>query len=383
MQKTIETLTVPRPAPVILGTQPGRFVPESAVPRRTSMFGPRGVWAEPGGPLIVTDTGNHRMLIWHHLPESDATPPDLVLGQPAFDRDERNRGGAPAPTSLHVPTGALLWNGALLVADAWNHRVLIWRTMPHDSETPPDLVLGQRDFVSGELNRGGSPRADTLYWPYGLATDGTRLYVADSNNRRVLVWRQFPEANGQPADMVLGQRDFVSGLENAGGHPTAASMRWPHSLASDGNRLILGDAGNNRVLIWNSLPDSHNQPADIILGQPNSLDVADNQGYHLGQATLRFPYGVALWNDQIAVADTGNSRLMLWNDTDYLVTGQPADGVFGQVSFAENGENRWKQAARDTLCWPYGLCASGSMLAIADSGNNRILLWPDEEHAHA
>ena len=42
-----------RPADTILGTQPGRFVPVSAAPERGSMFGPRGVWAQPGGPLRV------------------------------------------------------------------------------------------------------------------------------------------------------------------------------------------------------------------------------------------------------------------------------------------------------------------------------------------
>src|SRR5262245_47512964 len=81
------------PADIILGTQPGRFVPESAAPSRAGMFGPRGCWARPGGPLIVADTGNHRVLIWRALPLEDATPPDCVLGQPDFTSDDRNRGG--------------------------------------------------------------------------------------------------------------------------------------------------------------------------------------------------------------------------------------------------------------------------------------------------
>jgi hypothetical protein len=32
-------------------------------------------------------------------------------------------------------------------------------------------------------------------------------------------------------------------------------------------------------------------------------------------------------------------------------------------------------AGRDTLCWPYGAAAAGGTLAVADSGNNRVLLW--------
>jgi hypothetical protein len=278
------------------------------------MFGPRGVWARPGGPLVVADTGNHRVLIWRQLPFDDATPPDLALGQPDFTSDDRNRGGAISARSMFVPTGVLVWQGCLIVADAWNHRVLIWQQLPQESDTPADLVLGQATMNAGELNRGGSPHADTLYWPYGVASDGRRLYVADSNNRRVLIWNEMPRESGQPADLLLGQPDWTHGEENAGAAPTAASMLWPHALASDGERLLLADAGNNRVLIWDHLPAVWGQPADRVLGQPDFTTVGDNQGYNLGRSTLRFPYAVALWDDQVVVADTGNSRLMLWDD---------------------------------------------------------------------
>jgi hypothetical protein len=40
-----------------------------------------------------------------------------------------------------------------------------------------------------------------------------------------------------------------------------------------------------------------------------------------------------------------------------------------------NGENRWDAVLDDSLCWPYGLCVSSSLLAIADSGNNRVVFW--------
>jgi hypothetical protein len=43
--------------------------------------------------------------------------------------------------------------------------------------------------------------------------------------------------------------------------------------------------------------------------------------------------------------------------------------------FAQQSDNRWAPAARNSLCWPYGVAASGPTVAIADSGNNRVLLW--------
>ena len=55
--------------------------------------------------------------------------------------------------------------------------------------------------------------------------------------------------------------------------------------------------------------------------------------------------------------------------------GAAATRLAGQRDFAAKGDNRWSAAARDSLCWPYGVSASPATLAIADSGNNRVLLW--------
>ena len=57
--------------------------------------------------------------------------------------------------------------------------------------------------------------------------------------------------------------------------------------------------------------------------------------------------------------------------------------VLGQGDFDSAGENRWEAVRDDTLCWPYGLAladggsrdGAGGLLAVADSGNNRVMLW--------
>ena len=55
---------------------------------------------------------------------------------------------------MNVPTGVAATADALAVADAWNHRVLIWRGLPERSNPPADIVLGQADFCGGLANRG-------------------------------------------------------------------------------------------------------------------------------------------------------------------------------------------------------------------------------------
>ena len=77
--------------------------------------------------------------------------------------------------------------------------------LPEASNRPADGVLGQADFRRGFANRGADvPKADMLNWYYGGAIADGRLIVGDTGNRSVLVWRDIPEANGAPADLVLG-----------------------------------------------------------------------------------------------------------------------------------------------------------------------------------
>ena len=66
--------------------------------------------------------------------------------------------------------------------------------------------------------------------------------------------------------------------------------------------------------------------------------------------------------------------------------GAAADTVLGQHGFDPAGENRWSAVTPDSLCWPYGLSTAadpryGHLLAVADSGNNRVVLWQRPEPA--
>ena len=50
------------------------------------------------------------------------------------------------------------------------------------------------------------------------------------------------------------------------------------SVTSDGQRLYVTDLGHNRVLIWNSIPTQNGQAADVVVGQPNMTSELDNGG---------------------------------------------------------------------------------------------------------
>jgi hypothetical protein len=345
---------------------------------RASCFGPRGaVLLEPGGPLWICDTGHHRLLGWRDRPHRDRTPADWVIGQAGFQREGRNAKGEVSSTSLNVPTGVSGFGASgLAVADAWNHRILIWTTRPTESHVPADLVLGQPDFKSSDPNRGrGFPSADSLFWPYGVACFGGRLFVADSENRRVLVWNELPRENGRPADLVLGQPTFHDRDENCGRAADDATMRWPHGVSTWREHLAVADAGNNRIMIWRSFPVSHGQRADVVLGQPSGAAIDHNQSLYWPRAdTLNMPYAVASSGDWLLAADTASSRLVGWHIDD-LRTGSSARALAGQAHFHDKGDNRWLPPIADSLCWPYGVSVCDPFAVVADSGNNRVSVW--------
>ncbi len=343
-------------------------------PAADCLFGPRGACLLADGSLWVSDTGHHRLLGWENpFARGDNAPADYVIGQPDFGREGRNAKGPVGAETLNVPTGVCGFRDGLAVADAWNHRVLVWFKRPTASHQAPDIVLGQRDFTGGLSNWGkDQPTAQSMHWPYGVAEIDGKLVVADTGNRRVLIWDD-PRESGAPADSVLGQDSFTCRDENAGAAVGEKGMRWPHGLALWRAHLVVSDAGNNRLMLWKGLPTQNGAPADIIIGQKSVADCDHNGGFYYPTAqTVNMPYGAAVLGDRLVAADTANSRLIGWSS---LNNNPAADRLMGQADFASKGDNRWGMPARDSFCWPYGITAQGDMLVIADSGNNRVMLW--------
>ena len=158
--------------------------------------------------------------------------------------------------------------GKVFVVDQGNSRVLIWNKIPSNNGVPADLVLGQKDFYSREANAGmGQKRCDaaSMYFPTDVVYGRKGLFVSDSGNNRVLVWKELPTENGQPADLVIGQSTFTGHKFNRGGEPSECNLNDPYGMfleedpedEEDSGRLYICDRGNSRLVIWDELPDSN------------------------------------------------------------------------------------------------------------------------------
>lgn len=354
----------------------GLMLPD-AQPTPSQMYAPRGVWLDDER-LVVCDTGNHRVLIWHGPAAiTSHAPADVVLGQPDFTTEGAQAGGRGPERGMRLPTGVLVHEGRLLVADAWNHRLLVWDRVPESSDVAPDHVVGQPDAVSVDENRGTGCSPTGFYWPFGVAMVAGRLWVADTGNRRVLGFDGIPDPDQAPST-VLGQPDAGSRDENRG-ELGPASFRWAHAIAGTADTLYVADAGNHRILGWQP-PPSGDTPASIVFGQPDFVTAGEFPYQAQTASSLRFPYAIDIapitpnGAEAMVVADTANNRVLVW-DAVPTASGVPADRVLGQPDFGTNGENRWDAVGDDTFCWPYGLSVHGGRVAVTDSGNNRVMIW--------
>jgi sugar lactone lactonase YvrE len=306
----------------------------------------------------------------------------------------------PSPTSLQFPMGlALDLTDHLYVADQANNRVLVFTEGTSPSNTIANGAGGQRDTLHNAPNYVDSIGTDL---PGGLAIDKSstpphrHLYVADTANNRVLGWDDVSSfTTAKPADLALGQPDFLSYRCNNGVAAIdvaglgADSLCTPRGISVDARgNLYVADAGNNRVLVYNTPfdpnsgePGAGDSTADFVYGQGGSFTAHNcNQN----ATSLCAPSSVALdASGNIYVADASNNRVLQFApprkppvNSDALANrayGQSgvsdftdklcADGLSGDPAPSSHG-----------ICNPGGLAldASGDLF-IADTGNSRVL----------
>ena len=162
-----------------------------------------------------------------------------MLGQPDFTTTTNSY---TTQSGFRNPTGIATDGNILVLADTDNNRVLIWKTIPTHPISLRTSCLGQKDFTSVQpiaLNN------SQFRGPQGVWVQGSQLFVADTQNHRVMIWNSIPTANNQPADLVLGEPNFSTAPPRhyERSPATASNLFSPVSVTSDGQRLFVTDLG--------------------------------------------------------------------------------------------------------------------------------------------
>ncbi len=219
-----------------------------------------------------------------------------------------------------------------------------------------DLVLGQPDFSSQAINQVTNRR---MFNPSGVVVDRfstpNRLYVFDGGNNRVLGFSDIANAlcSGsnssavpQGADIVLGQPDFshsaCNGDSNWQNYPVVASP----------NASCLCSVRQSEIS-----PTEAHYYANMAVSPQGDLFVPD----YFNNRVLRYPAPVA--------------------------SAEAADHVWGQSDFTSGYQDAFTSCgtpSSSSLCFTaasdwgagVGVDPQGN-LWVADSGNNRVLRFPN------
>jgi uncharacterized protein (TIGR03437 family) len=357
-----------------------------------------------GVSAFVCDNVAHR-IVRYGPPESwpaattEAPSPQIqnVYGQDTLFTGVANRGrGASRPQSntLNTPAAMAFFNNELWVVDTGNNRVIaiprgagnfeffggasrLLGQIAFDANAP-NLIDGRELFVYSSAFRGTAVAVDRSSTP-------NRLYVADSQNHRILGFRDVRTVGTdarnlltRPADIVIGQADLFHAVVNypTGDPltPTDQGLSLPSGVAVDGEgNLWVADTGNGRLLRF---PRPFEQPpgtvhrANLVLGQPNfTIKITD-----ASSTTMAAPVGVVVFNNgDLAASDLVHNRVLLFRKLGAdFANGQPARAVLGQPSFTTTGAG----SSTASLNGPRNLAVdTGDRLYVADAGNNRVLVF--------
>jgi sugar lactone lactonase YvrE len=187
--------------------------------------GPIGITTD-GTNLYVAEYGNHKI---RKIVISTGVVTTLA-GSSSSGSTDHNTGTL---ASFYKPYGITTDGTNLYVADSHNHRI---RKIVIDNGTVTTLA-GTGSVCSSNCD--GTGILASFKYPRGITTDGTNLYVSNTNNHRI---RKIVIDNGTVTTLA---GSTVGYADNATG--TLASFDDPRGITTDGTNLYVADSNNNRI----------------------------------------------------------------------------------------------------------------------------------------
>jgi hypothetical protein len=274
-----------------------------------------------------------------------------VIGQSDFISSTSTVG----KTGVDEPAGVALVGGKLIYNNTGFSEAFLYNTTPTMGGTA-DVQIGTQGTA-----------ADQLKNPHGVAFDNGKLFIADTSNYRVQIFSTIPTADFPSANFAIGQSG-PGVAANPGGGVSSTTLSAPWDVSVGGGKMVISDSGYNRVTLYNTIPTGNQAAANLALGQMDLNSSAAGTG-----VKMNYPNGV--WTDgtRIAVADTNNHRVLIWN-TWPTASGQTPDVILGQPDINGNTMNNGGVSG-SSLYSPGAVTSDGTSLYVVDFGNHRVLGW--------
>ena len=231
--------------------------------------------------LYVADTANHlirRLDLQQHVVETL-----LGTGQQAR---QFNVSGVGRAVAINSPWDLALVGRQLYIAMAGAHQV--WALDLDTLEARPFAGSGREDIIDGQRLEAAMAQ------PSGLATDGNRLYVADSETSSV---RAVDLGAAGSLKTVVGEGLFEFGDQDGTG--PQVQLQHPLGVTLHQERLYLADTYNHKIKVLD--PGLKTSQTYLGSGRPGYRDGQGGEFYE--------PGGLSVAGGKLYIADTNNHAI--------------------------------------------------------------------------
>jgi thiol-disulfide isomerase/thioredoxin len=203
--------------------------------------------------------------------------------------EDRFKGGEALKTGLNSPWDVCLKGDTLFIAQAGSHQ--LWTLDLANGMVEPYAGNGRENIGDGSLEDASFAQ------PSGLTSDGTTLYVADSEGSAV---RAVPTDGKGEVKTLVGKTsgfDRLFTFGDADGSGSKALLQHALGIAFHEGKLYVADTYNNKIKVLD--PDNR-VCTTLVGGEPDGW---------LAAPLFAEPAGISGAGDKLYVADTNAHRI--------------------------------------------------------------------------
>lgn len=251
--------------------------------------------------------------------------------------------GVGAGARFKAPYGITTDGANLYVADSNNSTI---RKIVIASGSVTTLA----GLAGSSVSTNGTGSTARFYYPYGITTDGTNLYVTESPSDTI---RKIVIASGAVSTLA-GTAGTMGSSEGTG---ATARFCSPVDITTDGTNLYVTDSCNNtirKIVIASGA-------VSTLAGTAGTSGSTDATGT---SARFNFPYGITTDGTNLYVTDMSNYTVRkIVIATGDVTTLAGLAGVSGSTDATGTGARFY---------YPYGITTDGTSLYVADTLNDTI-----------